>query len=80
MINVREDTPSKILEKHELPHDIKSIFIELTFRKVKWLLFGTYWPLQKNDQYYFGALDKTLDSYSGYDRVVWAGDLNTEEK
>ena len=59
---VRGDIPSKILEKHKLPHDIEVIFIELNFRKVKWWLFGTYHPPSQNDQYYFEALDKALDS------------------
>ena len=44
MIYIRKDIPTKILEKHELPHDIEGIFIELNFRRVKWLLFGTYPP------------------------------------
>ena len=47
MIYVREDIPSKILEKHELPHDIEGIFIELNFIKVKRLLFRTYHPRRK---------------------------------
>ena len=74
---VREDIPSKILEKHKLPHDIEVIFIELNFRKVKWWLFGTYHPTppppspSQNDQYYFEALDKALDCYSSYDRIVF---------
>ena len=57
IIYVKEDIPSKILEKHKLPHDIEGILIELNFRKVKWLLFGTYHPPSQNDQYYFEALD-----------------------
>ena len=44
MIYTREDTLSKIIGKHELPGDIKSIFIELAFRKVKWLPFGIIIP------------------------------------
>ena len=35
IIYVRGDIPSKILEKHKLPHDTEEIFIELIFRKVK---------------------------------------------
>ena len=80
---VREDIPSKILEKHKLPHDIEVIFIELNFRKVKWLLFGTYHPPlppSQNDQYYFEALDKALDCYSSYDRIVLTGDFNSKEQ
>ena len=45
IIYVREDIPSKILEKHKLPQDVEGMFVELNFRKIKWLLFGTYHPL-----------------------------------
>ena len=74
---VREDIPSKVLEKHKLPQDIEVMFIELNFRKVKWLLFGTYHPPLY--QHYFEALDKTLDCYSSYDRIVLIGDFSSEE-
>ena len=67
IIYVRADIPSKISEKHKLPHDIDGIFIELNFRKVKWLLFETYHHPSQNDQYYFEALDKVLDCYSSYE-------------
>ena len=80
MIYVREHIPSKILEKHELPHDIEGIFIELNFIKVKRLLFRTYHPPSQNDQYYFEALDKALDCYKSYDRIVLTGDFNSEEQ
>ena len=79
MIYIRKDIPTKILEKHELPHDIEGVFIELNFRRVKWLLFGTYHLPSKNYQYYFEALDNALDSFSSYDRIVSA-DFNTDEK
>ena len=42
MIYVRDDTPSKMLAKHNLPEDIEAVFIELNFRKCKWLLCATY--------------------------------------
>ena len=61
IIYVREDIPSKILEKHKLPQDVEGVFVELNFRKIKWLLFETYHSPSQNDQYYFGALDKALD-------------------
>ena len=48
IIYVREDIPSKILEKHKLPQDVEGMIVELNFRKIKWLLFGTYHrPLSK---------------------------------
>ena len=44
IIYVRENIPSKILEVHKLPQDVEGMFVELNFRKIKWLLFGTYHP------------------------------------
>ena len=50
---VMEDyIPSKILEKHKLLKHVEDMFIELNFRKFKWLLFGTCHSLSQNDQYY----------------------------
>ena len=80
IIYVMEDIPSKILEKHKLPQDVEGMFVELSFRKIKWLLFGTYHPPSQNDQYYFEALDKALDCYSSYDRIVSIGDFNSEDQ
>ena len=78
IIYVREDIPSNILEKHKLQQDIEGMFIELQFRKIKWLLFGKYHSPSQNDQYYFQALDKALDCYSSYDRIVLI-DINSED-
>ena len=41
IILIRDTISSKILEKHIFPNDIESIFVELNFRKCKWLLCGT---------------------------------------
>ena len=79
IVYVREDIPSKILEKHKLPQDVEGMFVELNFRKIKWLLFGTYHSPSQNEQYYFEALDKALDCYSSYDRMVLIGDFNSED-
>ena len=35
IIYVREDIPSKILEKHKLPQDVEGMFVKLNFRKTK---------------------------------------------
>ena len=79
IIYVREDTPSKILEKHKLPQDIEDIFIELNFKKFKWLLFAAYHPPSQNDQDYFAALDKALNCYNSYDRIVLIGDFDSKD-
>ena len=55
IIYVREEIPSTFLKKHKLPQDAEGMFIELNFRKIKWLLFRTYHPPSQNDQYYFEA-------------------------
>ena len=54
------------------------MFVELNFRKCKWLLCGTYHPPSQSDEYFFNNLDKTLHTYSRYDKVLLVGDFNTE--
>ena len=39
IIYVREDIPTKTLEKHKLSQDVEGMLVELKFRKIKWLLF-----------------------------------------
>ena len=79
MIFVKEDIPNKLLIKHNFPDDIEDLFIELNFRKSKWVLFGTYRPPAQSDQYFFNCVDKALDTYSKYDNFLLAGDFNAEE-
>ena len=44
IIYIRDDIPSRILSKHVFPSVTEGLFIELNFRKCKWLLLGTYHP------------------------------------
>ena len=44
IIFVREDIPSKILEKHKLSQDIEGIFIELNFKKNQMVAFWNLPP------------------------------------
>ena len=78
MIFTRDDIPNRVLTKHVFPNDIEGLFIELNFRKTKWLLFGTYHPPTQSDSYYFNNLDKALNLYSHYDKKLLVGDFNTE--
>ena len=78
LIYARRDIPSKLLTKHSFPNDIEGLFVEINFRKSKWLLFGTYHPPSQNDQYYFDCLDKALDVYSNYEKVILTGDFNAQ--
>ena len=78
MIFIRDDIPSRVLTKHVFPDDIEDLFIELNFRKTKWLLFGTYHPPTQSDSYYFNNLDKALNLYSHYDKKPLVGDFSPE--
>ena len=63
LIYVREDIPSKELNEHNFPDDIEGIFVEINFRKSKWLLFGSYHPPNQSDEYYFNKVSNSLDIY-----------------
>ena len=78
IINVREDISSKILAKHVLPTDIEELFIELNFRKCKWLLSGIYHPPSQSDQKFFYRLDNALDVYPNYENILLVGDFNAQ--
>ena len=78
MIYVRDDIPSKMLTKYNLPEGIEAAFIELNFRKCKWLLCETYSAPSQNYNYFFDNIDKGLDVYSTYERVALVGDFNAQ--
>ena len=78
IIYVREDIPSKILRKHFFPNDIEGVFVEIDFRKSKWLLCGTHHLPSHSDQYYFDNIDKALDVYCQYEKIMLVGDFNAQ--
>ena len=85
MIFVREDIPNKALNKHILPEDIETVFIELNLRKQKWLPCGTYQPppsplpSQKN-KYYFYDMGKAIHTnHQIYDKFLLTRDFNTKD-
>ena len=78
IIYVREDIPNRMLTKHNFPDNIEGLFIELNFRKCKWLLGGMYHPPSQPDQYFFNTLDKALDVYSNYENILLIGDFNAQ--
>ena len=80
LIYVREDIPSKKLNKHNFLDDIEGLFVEINLRKTKWLLFGSYHPPSLPDQYYFDCVSKALDIYNEfYNKILLAGDFNAED-
>ena len=70
MIYVWDNIPSKLLTKHFLPNDIKSLLVKLNFRKRQWFLQRTYHPPSQSDQYFFENVDKALDMYSYYGNIL----------
>ena len=80
LIYVREDIPSKELNKHKFPNDIEGIFIELNLRKTKWLLCGSYHPPSQSLDYFLNILERSIDIYSEfYSNFLLIGDYNSEE-
>ena len=80
LIYVRSDIPCRQLNKHKFSDQIEGIFVEINFRKSKWLLLGTYHPPSQNDYFYFSNIERALDTYTkGYERVLLVGDFNAEE-
>ena len=79
MVYIREDIPSKLLDKHVFTYDMEGLFVELTFRKCKALLFGTCHPPSQPDIYYVDNLDKAFDIYSSYEKRLLIGDFNKEK-
>ena len=53
MVYIRYTIRSTILEKYSYANEIECLFIELNFKKCKWLLCRTYHPPSQNDKYYF---------------------------
>ena len=79
LIYVRDFIPCERLRKHAFPHDIEGIFLELNFRKSKWLLFATYHPPCQNIEYYLQNIGSALDKYiKTYDKCLLVGDFNAE--
>ena len=78
MIYVRNDIQSKLLTKSFFTNDVEGIFVELNFRKCKWLLIETYHRSSQSDHYFFENMDKALDMYNYYDRILLTGDSNAE--
>ena len=82
LIYVREDVPSKLLNKHNFTKYVEGLFVEINLRKTKLLFFGGYrsdhreYGLSKLE--YLEQLRFGLDKYSGYEKVLIAGDFNID--
>ena len=50
----------------------------MNFRKCKWFVLETYHPTSQSGQYFFENVDKSLDMYSYYDKILLTGGFNAE--
>ena len=62
-----------------MPDDIEGMFIELNFRKSKWVLGGMYHPPSQKDDYFFKCIGHVLDVYNDIYKFLVVGDFNAEE-
>ena len=82
LIYIREDIPSKPLNKHKFTKGVEGLFIEINLRKMKLLFLGAYrsehqeYGLSGSD--FFEQINLALDVYSSYDKFLLAGDFNTD--
>ena len=57
---------------------MEGFFVEIYFRKSKWLICGAYHPPSQSDQYFFDNIEKALDVYFQYEKIMLAGDFNAQ--
>ena len=82
LIYVREDIPSKLLDKHTFTKDVEGLFVEINLRKTKLLFFNGYRSdhpihgLSKSD--YLEQISFCIDKYSNYDKILLSGDFNID--
>ena len=77
-IYIREGISSNMLTKHNLLENKEAGFIELNFRKCKWLFCARYRPPSQNRTYFSLNIDTGLDVCSTYERVAVANDFNEQ--
>ena len=75
LVHVQENIPAKLLSSEA--KTTESIFIELNFRKKKWLLSCSYNPSKSKVISHLEYLRRSWDFYaSNYDNLLLMGDFN----
>ena len=84
LIYIREDIPSKLLTKHNFSENVEGLFVEINLRKSKLLFFGGYRSDHEvhglSKSAFLGQISFALDKYSGYDKIMLAGDFNIDKE
>ena len=75
MVFIHKDITAKVCSFEDTP--IKALFIELNFRKKKWLLSCSYNPNKNNTSNYLQRLRNRLDLYSAKcEKIILIGDFD----
>ena len=76
MLSIINDIPAKVVSRDGRP--IESFYVQLNFRKKKWLLIFLYNPKHSNRESHLDSLSKSIDSLSSkYDNFILLGDFNS---
>ena len=76
VLSIRNNIPAKVVSRDGRP--IESFYVQLNFRKKKWLLIFLYNPKHSSIESHLDSLSKSIDSLSSkYDNFVLLGDFNS---
>ena len=75
MLFITNDIPAKVVSTDDKP--IESFYVELNFRKKRWLLNCSYCPEYNSIGSHLDSLSMSIDSLSPkYDNFIFLGDFN----
>ena len=73
---IRSNIPAKVISTDKTPFE--SFYVELNFRKKKWLLNCSYNPNNNNIESHLNCLSRSIDLLSlKYENIVLLGDYNS---
>ena len=76
MLFIRNEIPAKVVSTDD--RLIESFYVELNFRKKKWLLNCSYKPKHSSIESHLDSVSKSIDSLSSkYDNFIFLGDFNS---
>ena len=79
LLYIRQDIPSKLLINLKISENLEGVFVELNFRRKKWLVCCSYNPQKSTVSKHLDVIGKNLDLYSSrYENYLLLGDFNSE--
>ena len=73
---IRSDIPTKVISTDKNPFEI--FYVELNFRKKKWLLSCSYSPNNNNIESHLNCLSRSIDSLSSkYENIILLDNFNS---